>query len=357
MVFVRGRKQRNWRKIVLTAIVPVVVVLLLGTVFLHRTYNQNLRPVSSSQTSKLVTVPKGASVQEVSRLLHEEQLIRASWAFEWYFRTNNLRQYLQAGTYSLRPDMGVREIADIITAGKVATNQVTVLPGKRIDEVQANLINAGFAVDDVKAAMNPKVYKNHPALVDKPAGASLEGYIFPETFQKTANTKPEAIIEASLDELSEVLTPQLRAQITKQGLTVHQAIILASIVEKEAGNEKDKPTIAQVFLKRLKEDKRLESDATAGYGAVLAGEIDDLTAAEILTYDSPYNTYEHDGLPPGPISNFNRSSLEAVARPANTSYLFFVAGDDCVTRFSSTVEQHEAFIRQHGVRGFGASCN
>ena len=357
MPFIRGRKQKDWQKIILIS-VSLVVIVAVGSAFLvRRVYNQNLRPVSTSQKSVLFTVPEGASVQQIAQSLQQQGLIRASWAFEWYFRTNNLGDFLKAGTYSLRPDMSVAEISDIITEGKVATNQITILPGRRIDELKTTLINSGFAVADVEAALKPEVYANHPALVDKPVGASLEGYIYPETFQKTATTKPQAIIEASLDELNKVLTPKLRADITRQGLTVYEAIILASIVEKEAGNEEDKPVIAQVFLKRLREERRLESDATAGYGAVLSGEIDQLSGNQILSYDSPYNTYQHDGLPPGPISNFNKSSLEAVSNPTNTSYLYFVAGEDCVTRFSSTNEQHENLIKQHGVRAFGANCN
>src|SRR5690606_4509954 len=134
-----------------------------------------------------------------------------------------------------------------------------------------------------------------------------------------------------------VLTPTLRANIIKQGLTIHEAIILASIIEKEAGTEDEKPRIAQVFLKRLREDMKLQSDATAGYGAVLSGDYDSLSGSELLTYESAYNTYLHAGLPPGPISSFNASSLEAIAHPSNTDYLYFVSGKDCVTRFSKTL--------------------
>lgn len=352
----RGRHKKDWQRIFICFVIAAVLSLAFGAFLVRREYNQNLRAVSSSQISKLFTVPEGAAAQEVAASLEKDGLIRAAWAFEWYFRNNNLRDHLKAGTYSLRPDMSVKEIADIITEGVVATNQVTILPGRRLDELRTSLINSGFVVADVDAALKPSAYTNHPALVDKPVSASLEGYIFPETFQKTATTKPQVIIEASLDELNKVLTPKLRADITRQGLTVYEAIILASIVEKEAGKESEKPIIAQVFIKRLREDRRLESDATAGYGAVLDGKIDGLSGSQILSYDSPYNTYKTDGLPPGPISNFNRSSLEAVARPASSSYLYFVSGRDCVTRFSATIEEHEKLIDQYGVRAFGAGC-
>src|SRR5690606_5769734 len=154
----------------------------------------------------------------------------------------------------------------------------------------------------------------------------------PESFQKTATTDPDQLVKKALDEMQTILTPGLRAEIVRQGLTVHQGIILASIVEKESGTEADKPTIAQVFIKRLKEGIRLESDATAGYGAVLSGEFDSLSHLQIISYNSAYNTYRHDGLPPGPVSNFTKSSLEAVANPSATDYLYFVADDEGVDK-------------------------
>lgn len=357
MVFTRKRRQKNWPRIILVSFVVIVVMLVAAAVLVRREYNQNLRPLSSSQKSETFTIPNGASVKSVGSALQEASLIRASWAFEWYFRTNNLGNHLKAGTYSLRPNMSVKEIADIVTDGAVATDQITILPGKRLDELRSDLINNGFQVEAVDQALDPKNYPNHPALVDRPSGASLEGYIFPETFQKTATTRPTTIIKSSLDELHKVLTPALRANITKQGLTVHEAIILASIIEKEAGAEAEKPKIAQVFIRRLRESVKLQSDATAGYGAVLSGDFESLSNNELLTYESAYNTYLHAGLPPGPISNFNASSLEAVAQPSKTDYMYFVSGKDCVTRFSHTLEEHEELQRQHGVRSFTTVCD
>jgi len=156
---------------------------------------------------------------------------RSAWAFEWYVRNHDAREALQAGTYPLRPNQSVEEIVSILTNGKVSTDLVTLLPGKRLDQIKSTLMNYGFSEESVEAALNPMLYSDHPALVDKPEGASLEGYIYPESFQKTAATEPEQIIRKALDEMHEILTPQLRAGITRQGLTVHQGIILASIVE------------------------------------------------------------------------------------------------------------------------------
>lgn len=328
-------------KIVITIGIVLLVTVLLAVVMIRRSYNDNLTPVSASQNNQLVNIPKGSTVKEIGRILQDAGVIRASWAFEWYIRNNNLRDDIQAGTYYLRPNQDVKEITNVITQGKVATDLVTILPGQRIDQIKKALIHNGFDETSVDKALDANNYNNHPALVDKPEDANLEGYIYPESFQKTSDTTAESIVRSSLDEMQKQLTPELRAGIVKQGLNVHDGIILASIIEQEVGNSEDKKTVAQVFLKRLKEGRHLESDATAIYGAVLAGE------EPSIFYSSRYNTYEHAGLPPTPISNVSSSSLEAVANPAHSDYLFFVAGDDGKTYFSRTIEEHEELTKNH----------
>ena len=125
---------------------------------------------------------------------------------------------------------------------------------------------------------------------------------------------------------------------------MHQGITLASIIEREASTPEDRSRVAQVFYRRISEGRRLQSDATALYGAALNG------AEPSAHYESAYNTYSHDGLPPGPISNVSASSLAAVANPASTDYLYFVAGDDGQTYFSHTLAEHEALTQQHCTR-------
>jgi UPF0755 protein len=328
-------------KIIIGIIIILAVIALTTVILVRRSYHQNLKPVSASQNTQLVNIPLGSSVKEVGQILQDAGVIRAGWAFEWYIRNNNLRDEIQAGTYYLRPNQNVEEITNIITQGKVATDLVTILPGQRLDQIEKALIKYGYSEESVKKALNPKNYKDHPALVDKPEEANLEGYIYPESFQKTATTSAETIIKASLDEMQKQLTPELRAGIVKQGLTVHEGIILASIIDQEVSDPEDKKTVAQVFLKRLREGQPLESDPTAIYGAVLDGQ------EPSIFYSSAYNTYENPGLPPTPVSNVSASALKAVANPANSDFLYFVAGDDGKTYFSKTLSQHEELTRQH----------
>lgn len=352
-----GSGKRRWPKLLLIAGAMLLAFIIAAVLIVRQTYEQNLRPVGNSEQITHITIPNGASVKEIAAQLEEADLIRASWAFEWYVRNSDALEALQAGTYPLRQNLSVQEIVSILTNGKVSTDLVTILPAKRLDQIKATLINNGYDEKAVDAALDPANYTDHPVLADKPAGASLEGYIYPETFQKSGSTKPEEIIRGSLDQMQKVLTPDLRARIAKQGLTVHQAVTIASIVEQESGAATDRPTIAQVFIKRYRINMQLGSDVTSLYGAVIDGvplPSDPVRAVTIaIAHDSPYNTRMHPGLPPGPIGNVSKSSLEAVANPATTEYLYFVAGDPDEqgnpgkTYFAHTVQEHETNVAKY----------
>lgn len=338
------KRPKNWTKVWLTVAAVIVLILAISAFLVRRSYYQHLEPLSSVQRTVLVTISSGASAQEIGQQLEKQGLIRASWAFEWYVRNHDVRDSLQAGTYSLRPSQTVPEIVSALTHGKVYTDLFRISPGLRLDQIKSDLINGGFTPESVEAALKPDQYASHPALADKPAEASLEGYLYPESFQRTADTKPETLIRQSLDEMQKHLTPDIRAAFVKQGLTTHQGVILASIVEQEVNNVADKSTVAQVFLRRFHQGMQLGSDVTAFYGAITNGQ------PASVGFDSPYNTRLHGGLPPGPISNVSKASLEAVAYPANTDYLYFVAGDgddEGKTYFSHTLAEHEALTAQH----------
>jgi UPF0755 protein len=137
------------------------------------------------------------------------------------------------------------------------------------------------------------------------------------------------------------LTPEIRSAFAAQGLSAYQGLTLASIVEQEVSRSSDRAQAAQVFLKRLRTDSTLGSDVTAYYGAIKAGQ------KPTTSYDTPYNTLLHKGLPPTPISNVSNASLQAVAHPADTDWLYFVTGDDGTTHFSKTLEDHEALTQQY----------
>ncbi len=341
MKYTIGPRKRRWPRRLL--VIGILLLVLAGgaTIIVRQKYTEGLKPYSTSTTSQTVTVESGATVAEIADLLEEKRLIRSAWAFKLYVSSKDVRGALQAGTYAIEPSQSVQEIVAQLTHGKIATSLVTILPGQRLDQVRARLEKDGFSKAAIDAALNPANYKGNPALVDKPEGASLEGYLYPDSFQKSADTDPSVIIKQSLAAMHDRLTPQRRSAFSAQNLSVYDAIKLASIVEKEVSKPADRAQVAQVFLKRLDMGMKLESDATASYGAVLAG------AEPSLSYDSAYNTYRNVGLPPTPISNVTESSLEAVAKPASTDWLYFVSGDDGKTYFSKTLAEHEAYVREH----------
>ena len=229
-----------------------------------------------------------------------------------------------------------------LTRGDVTTRLVTILPGRRIDQVRADLINDGFTPEAVDKALQPEQYAGMAALAFKPENVnSLEGLLWPDSFQKDASTDPSQIIRQSLNETASHLTPDVLAELQAQGLTPYQGIILASIIEQEVANPKDRAQAAQVFLSRLRSDIMLGSDPTAKYGSIVAGR------PVSLTYDSPYNTLINKGLPPTPISTISTGVLEAISQPAKTDWLFFVAGDDGTTHFSKTLEEHQTLTDKY----------
>jgi peptidoglycan lytic transglycosylase G len=339
------RKSKRWARRLVIAAITVLALLVVAAVATRYVYNENLKPASASQEVQTFVVEEGATTAQIAEQLESAGLIRSAWAFKLYIylSSRETQGALQAGTYELAPSRGVKEIVAQLSHGKIATNLVTILPARRIDQVRDRLIQEGFSEQDVDDALLPANYAGHPALVDKPAEATLEGYLYPESYHRTASTKPHDIIAAALDEMSEQLTPDLKAAWAARGLSPYQAVTLASIVEKEASSQTDRDQAAQVFLKRLSIGMRLESDATTSYGAVLDGQ----EYVPNSGYESPYNTYINTGVPPSPVSNVTNSSLRAVAYPANTDWLYFVSGDDGTTHFSKTLAEQQANIQKY----------
>lgn len=337
-----GKKKGRLPKRVIWLLVALVGLVISGIFISRYMYNTGLQPVSTNQKTQIFTVEKGSSVKEIAVSLEDEKLIRSAWAFQLYIHSKELGYKLQAGTYALSPSQDVPEIVTTLTKGKVATRLVTILPGRRIDQVRADFINEGFAPADVDQALDPAQYSDLPVLAFKPADINtLEGLLWPDSYQKNSATSPSLIIRESLIAMGQHLTPDVQAAFAAEGLTTYQGIILASIVVQEVNKPHEQAQAAQVFVSRLKTGSALGSDVTARYGSIAAGR------SPSLTYDSPYNTHLHTGLPPSPISTINASSLAAATHPAATNWLYFVTGDDGITYFSTTLEDHEALTAKH----------
>ena len=341
MKYSHGSQRKSvFRRLAVAAL--IILVLIVSGIFLARhVYNEGLKPVSNNQQTQLIVIKSGTSSNQIARQLADAHLIRSAWSFELYVHSHELGDQLQAGTYAFSPSQGTAAIVHTLTKGGVMTNLVTILPGRRLDQIRADLINDGFSPESVDKALDPAGYADLPVLTYKPAGNSLEGLLYPDSFQKTADTDPATIIRESLTEMGQHLTPALQAAFAGENLSVYQGLTLASIVEKEVSKSSDKPQVAQVFLSRLKSGSTLGSDVTAYYGALVAGK------NPSVNYDSPYNTRLHTGLPPTPIATISDSSLQAAAHPADTAWLYFVSGDNGNTYFSTTLDQHNQQAAQY----------
>lgn len=323
-------------------VLVITCVGFLGTSwFLRQHYQSELTPVSNQTKIIYFTVESGTTANQIAIKLEDAGLIRSAKAFEWYVRSQEVRDELKAGTYSLNAAMSTQEIVQKMVAGDVARNLLTILPGKRLDQLKETFKSAGYTDAQINEALNPAQYRGHAALVSLPPGASLEGYLYPDSYDKTSDTPLSTIITASLDEMAKNLTPDLQAGFAKQSLSTHQAITLASIIVQETSAVDDQPTVSQVFLRRLNIGMQLGSDVTAFYASAVSGK------SPSVFIDSPYNTRIVKGLPPGPIGTVTNTALAAVANPATTDYLYFVAGDDGTTYFSHTQAEHEALAKKY----------
>jgi UPF0755 protein len=331
------KKSRKW----LWITIPLVVVglLLVSAVATWGWYTDALKAKSNDETPVTLQVESGASIEQVAQELEEKGVIKSSLAFAVYMKMSD-KNVIKTGNYLFAPNQSVEEIVSWLNEGRVSTRRVTILPGQTIKQIKNTLVKDGYAQEAVEAAFT-KTY-SHPVLEGKPASATLEGYIYPETYFVTLNSSPEELVTRSLDELEKAIKDNgLKDKIRARGFTVYEGITLASIIAKEVTNPPDQKQVSQVFQTRLEQGIMLGSDVTYHYAADILG------VERAVNIDSPYNTRIHTGLPPGPISNFNLSALEAVASPASGDYLFFVAGDDGVTHYSKTLQEHEENIQKY----------
>jgi UPF0755 protein len=324
--------------IILGAVIFIFVVG--GVATLRVWYSNNLKPVSSVNKPTYFTVEQGETKHEIATHLQNQGLIRSSSAFENYLRSNEI-DILQAGTYSLSPSMSVQTIVEKMHKGDVTKNLLTILPGKRVDQIMSAFVKAGYSQDEVDSAFNPGTYADHPLIANLPNGANLEGFLYPDSFQKSSNTPAATIVRESLDEMQQHLTQDVVNGFASKGLNIYQGVTLASIVNQETDDPAYQPTVAQVFFTRMKQGMKLESNVTANYAADLAD------VSRNVNIDSAYNTYLHPGLTPGPIGNVTNFALKAVAHPSNTDYVYFIAGDDSKMHFSHTIDEHNAAIKQY----------
>lgn len=303
-------------------------------------YLRTLEPVEPNSTEAvLFRITPGMSSGDVAEQLKELDLIQSELAFRWYLLRHGLSLRLQAGLYQLHEGMDVPQIAARIARGDTAGVGVTITSGLRLGQIKQILIDAGYQKGAIDRAFN--LDYDSQILRDKPPKASLEGYLFPDTYLVDVGLPPEEMIKLILTNTEQKLNSDIIDSWKKQGLNIHQGVTLTSIVQKEVAKVADQRQVAQVFLKRLKIGMRLEADPTFEYAAAVFG------GRSTPALNHPYNTYKYGGLPPGPISNFELSTAQAVGNPADTNWLYFLSDGSGVTHFTASESEHKQNIERY----------
>jgi len=290
-----------------------------------------------------IEVEPGASVRSVLARLESGGSLHDARAVAWYLRLHGSRPRMQSGTYELPAHASPAQILALFEEGKVILEQVTVVEGATF----ADFLDALEQHPRVAHTLHGKSAAEIMAALGHP-GLSPEGEFFPDTYRFAANTSDAAILALAYDSMQRALAAAWQARSPDLPLaTPYAALILASMIEKEAALERERALIAAVFVNRLRKGMRLQSDPTVVYG--LGEHYDGTIHTRDLLHDNPYNTYTREGLPPTPIALPGRESLLAAVRPADTAALYFVATGlgDGAHHFSSTLQEHNSAVQTY----------
>jgi len=324
------------------------------------------QPVSATPQPAPFVVPAGATARSIAAALQEQGLIADARLFEAYVRASGLAHKMQAGAYTLSPHMTPVQIAEALLHARPATIQITIPEGWRLEQIAAGLTASGVMdgaayrqlteTGDL-SGLDASAADRYAFLKERPAGATLEGYLFPATYELFADqATPAALLQRQLDAFSERVVPRYRQLTASQPrpLTLREALTLASIVERETGVDDERPLIAGVYLNRLARGIKLEADPTVQYALGYQPQTGQWWKSPVFLEEyagvvSPYNTYLNGGLPPGPIANPGLRSIEAALQPAQHDYLFLMAAADGSGRhvFARTFAEHLENVRRY----------
>lgn len=330
-------------KKVKAACAVLVIGALLGGGFWYETkYNNNAGLATGEKVQ--FTVTKGMGTKEIAQMLHQKKVVAIPLTFQIAVRLRGLSSSLQAGHYVVTAGQSNQDIISMLAEGKVHFNTLTVPEGATINEIALSLEKKHLgSAERFKAAA--RTYAPYPYMQTVTPGViyAAEGFAYPSTYNLPEGASEQEILAMMVKEFDKRLTPEIRSDIAKRGLAVRNVVNLAAMVEKEATHKEEMPIIASIFLRRMELGMPIQSDTTVQY---VLGAHKEVVTFDDLKVDSPYNTYLHEGLPPGPIANPSMEAIEAVVHPIPTEYLYFVADKNGYHRFSKTYEEHEQMIKK-----------
>lgn len=302
-----------------------------------------------------VEIPSGVDAREILDRLAARGVLVHPLLARLYLTYGLGDPPLKAGEYRFSGKASTVEILDSLIRGDVVLHRVTLAEGLTLDETASRLAEAGFG--DKREFLHAM---NQPELISDldPQAHNLEGYLFPETYSFAKGTPESEIVARLVDTFRQRFASQIRPRM-RAGESVHEIVVLASIVEKEAKLNRERPVIAAVYRNRLRRGMALFADPTVIYGLERLGRYDGNLRRSDLHYDTPYNTYLHRGLPPGPICSPGMASLKAAVHPADVPYLYFVSRNDGSHVFSRTLAEHnrnvEVWQKQYWRKRWGSA--
>jgi UPF0755 protein len=293
---------------------------------------------------QLVQIRPGTPLKHIAEQLEQAGIVSDAWRFALLARWEGTAAQVQAGEYLFSRPASPEEVLQRLVAGDVRRIQVTFPEGLNLHETAQRVAAIGLCSVEGFLSMvtDPQQAARHGI-----SAKTLEGYLFPETYTLQSDSTAADLLNAMLAQSNAHLTPELLAKAASHGLDRHQLVILASIIQKEAGNEAEMPLISAVFHNRLRRGIALQADPTVIYGIA---DFDGNLTRKHLETPTPYNTYRKSGLPAGPIANPGQAALQAAAHPADVNYLYFVAKGDGTHAFNTTLSQHNQAVRRYQLR-------
>lgn len=296
-------------------------------------------PSEAHNTETIITIEQGLGSRKIGALLKQEGVIRSKWAFVTYVSLRGEASLLKPGTYRLHGET-IPRIAYLLVHGGQEERSVTIPEGKTSKDIAILLSQQGITTGGEFLArtetVSPSLRDQFPFLKELALDATLEGYLFPDTYRIFTNTDADSIIEKMLEDFGTKLTPDLQQEITRQNKTIFSVITMASLIEKEVMSDDDRAIISGIFWKRIALGMPLQADATILYSKGQSGKI----SIADTKIESPYNTYLHTGLPKGPIANPGLSAVKAAIYPKQSPYLYYLSTPGGRTIFSRTLDEH-----------------
>lgn len=329
---------KKWKTFLITIVLSVAAIW--GSVEAWAFKQFLTDRISYLEAPKVVSIPKGASSKTVARLLHEAHLTRHPTWLVWYLRWEGLADDIKAGEIEIQPQWTLHELVDALVQGKTVTYPMTLIAGETVRQTLDKLQSAE-KLDHTLAKASEDMIRAELGLK-----VALEGQLLPETYFYAAHETDLSVLKRAHQALKQVLQEAWENRAPNLPLkTPYDALILASIVEKETGYTPERPMIAGVFVNRLRKGMRLQSDPTViyGMGAAYDGNI---RKKDLLT-KTAYNTYRIHGLPPTPIALPSADAIRAVLNPQTTDALYFVAKGGGQHYFSKTLKEHNQAVRRY----------